>query len=441
MMNSRLSLLTLACATLLVGGCSTVGGWFDTDEETPLPGERISVLELEESLEPSQESLESFGLVMPAPWRNEFWPQAGGYPNHAMQNLMLSSTELERTWSVEIGEGSTDELPLTAQPILVDGEIFTMDTLNRLSAFDIQTGRTVWSIDVGTENEDEPVIGGGISYSAGVLYVTNGYKQIMAVQPATGKIIWKKPLPAPSRAAPTIMDGRLFALTLDNRLLALSAADGSQLWEYQGVSEAAGLVGAASPAASRDIVVPAFSSGDVVALRVHNGSVAWSDNLSAVRRFGGLAALADIKAPPVIDRGIVFAISFGGRLVAIDERTGTRIWQREIGSTSSPWLAGNHVFVMSSDNQLVALARDTGIIKWVTRIENKSEGAIYFTGPVLAGGRLFVAGSDGTIIEASPETGKVERQWNAGGPVTISPIVAGGTLYILTDDGVLSAYK
>jgi outer membrane protein assembly factor BamB len=352
------------------------------DEAPPLEGERISVLELSEALEPDDEVLEAQGLIAPQAWMNEFWPQAGGYPNHSMQNLQLNTGSLKPVWHADIGQGSTSELPLTSQPIVVDGKIFTLDTDFRLSAFDVKTGKTLWTADVSDPEEDDPVIGGGIASAAGVIYVTNGYGEILAVNPADGKIFWRRPLAAPSRAAPTVMDGRIFVSTLDNRLLALNAADGAQLWEYIGISETAGLVGAASPAASRDIVLPVFSSGELAALRVENGSVAWSDNLANMKRIGGLAGLSDIKALPVIDKGLVIGISFSGRLAAIDERSGERVWQRDIAGANTPWMAGNHLFVLTLDNQLVALGRDTGAIRWVVKLKPKdSDKKLFLTGP------------------------------------------------------------
>ena len=113
---------------LALAGCSSFKG-----DDEPLEGERISVLELQQSLEPDAQS----GAVpaMPPAWRNEFWPQAGGYPNHSMQNLELGPAPLKRAWSVDIGEGTQDNLPLTAQPIVVGGQIFTIDTDFNLSAF------------------------------------------------------------------------------------------------------------------------------------------------------------------------------------------------------------------------------------------------------------------------------------------------------------------
>lgn len=430
--------IALIALALSVAGCSV----FDKKEAPPLEGERISVLELEQALEPDDAVLEAQGLITPAPWKNSFWPQAGGYPNHSMQNLDLGEGELKKAWSTDIGKGSTDEIPLTAQPVLVDGEIFTLDTKSKLSAFDIKTGKKVWDKNIGNKEEDDNVISGGIAYASGVLYVTNGYNEVVAVHPANGDVFWRTKLPAPSRAAPTILGGRLYVTTLDNRLLAMNAKDGSVLWEHIGFSETASLIGAASPAANYDVVIPAFSSGEITALRVENGSVAWSDNLSNLKKLGGLAGLSDIRALPVIDKGLVFAISYSGRMVAIDERTGQRVWQREIGSGNTPWIAGNHIFVLTSDNELVALGRNTGSIRWVTQIESDGRSDNFFlAGPIMAGGRLILAGTSGIVIEADPNDGSIIRKWDAGDTIAIPPIVAGGVMYILDEDGTLSAYK
>lgn len=437
--------LLIACL-LFTGGCSKVSGMFGGDDSPALKGERISVLELQKSLEPDDPNLEAHGLITPDPWKNEFWPQAGGYPNHSMQNLHLGQGSVKRLWKADIGQGMTDELPLVAQPILVDGRIFTLDTDSALSAFDAGTGKQLWRANVRDLKEDDPVISGGLAFSGGSLYVTNGYDEILAVNPASGKIVWRKKIAAPSRAAPTILDGRIFVTTLDNRLLALSARDGTQLWEYSGLSETAALVGAASPAAGPEIVIPAFSSGEITALRVENGAVAWTDNLSSVRAIGGLESLSHIKALPVMDKGLVLAISFSGRIVAINQSSGERVWERELGGSNTPWVAGNHVFVLTSDQQVVALGRDTGVIRWITKLRrfknpDSKSGPVNWTGPILAGGRLLVFSDTGQAAELDPQTGKIASSWETGQRVTISPIVTGGVLYVLGNDGTLAAYK
>jgi outer membrane protein assembly factor BamB len=244
MTRKNLLLLPLL-AVLALPACSS------DDDKAPLEGERISVLELQNALEPDDAALSAQGLVTPEPWRNEFWPQAGGYPNHSMQNLALNTGALKRVWSADIGTGTTDELPLTAQPIVADGKVFTLDTESQLSAFDAQSGKNIWRVNVGKKKEkDDPVISGGVSFGGGVLYVTNGYDEVLALKPADGSVFWRKKIGAPSRSAPTILDQRVFVGTLDNRLLALNAVNGEVLWEYTGLAESAGLIGAASPAAA-----------------------------------------------------------------------------------------------------------------------------------------------------------------------------------------------
>ncbi len=417
----------------------------DKSDKAPLKGDRLSVLELQKSLQPDAVSEDTAELVVPKSWQNEFWPQAGGYPNHSMQHLALNEGAFKEAWSAKIGDGSTNELPLVAQPVVVDGRIYTLDTDSHLSAFDTKTGKQLWRTNVRDKDEDDPVIGGGMAFSNAVLYVTTGYDELLAVNPTNGKLFWRKDLPAPARAAPTIMDDRLYVSTLDSRLLALNPKDGNLLWEYVGISETAGLVGAASPAANYDIVVPVFSSGEMTALRVENGSVAWTDNLSNLRAMGGLASLSDIKGLPVIDKGLVIAVSFSGRIVAIDERSGNRVWQREIGGSQTPWVAGSHVFVVSEENELIALNRDNGAILWVTPLDKYEDGdkgdKVFWTGPIMAGGRLLLAATDGRLLEVVPETGKQLAQSRIGGSFIIPPVVADKTLYLLSENGTLMAFR
>ncbi len=443
MANFRNTLLFVSM-TLALGACSKVTSVFDSDADEPkLEGQRMSVLELQKTLQPDSENRE---LITPEPWSNAFWPQAGGYPNHSMQNPALAN-EAGRAWKTSIGAGSSDGLPITAQPVIAEGRAFTLDTNFNLRAFDLQSGKEVWKTGVENDEEDEDVISGGVSYANAHLFVTNGYAEILKVKAGDGSIVWRKRLPAPSRAAPTVIDGRVFISTLDNRVVALDENTGDTLWIYVGIAETAGLLGAASPAANADIVVAVFSSGEVTALRVENGSVAWSDNISSARQYGGgLESLSDIKALPVLDRGLVIVLSFGGKMVAFDQASGARVWQREIGGAETPWTAGNFLFVLSGDNQLIALNLEDGRIIWVTplpRYKNEEEktGPLVWKGPVMGGGRLILHGTDGEMLEVNATNGKVLRAWDSDRSPAASPVIAAKTLLLLAADGTLTAYR
>lgn len=430
-------------ATTSLAGCGD--NWFGEPEKPPLPGERKAVLDFERDLRPDETARPS-AFAGGEVWQNDVWPQAGGYPSHAMGNLALGGT-LEKVWSADIGDGSRSNLPLTAQPVVVGKSVFTLDTDATLSAFNAETGERRWSTDVRDLEEKDPVISGGIAASDGMIYVTAGYDEILCVEGTKGEIKWRAKLPSPSRAAPTVTGGRVFVTTMSNSILALNPADGAVQWEFSGLAASTGLIGAASPAADTDLVVPAFSSGEVYALRAGNGSVAWSDNLAGgTLRLGGLTALSDIRGLPVIDDNVVYAISFGGKVAAIDLNTGARRWQKDISGSKTPWVAGNRVFLISSEGQIVGLNKEDGAVLWVSqlaRFKDKEDktGPIFWTGPILAGGRLLAFSTDGRIAEIKPENGTLVREWRNGEGMRISPVIAGGTLYVLSEDGDLIAYR
>jgi outer membrane protein assembly factor BamB len=241
------------------------------------------------------------------------------------------------------------------------------------------------------------------------------------------------------------MDEKLYIITLDNRLMALSTTDGTSLWNYTGVTETTNLLGSVSPAVDSSAVILPQSSGEIFSLHIENGQAAWQDNLSAISRTGTLSGIADIRGQPVIDQGLVYAISYSGRMVALDEVSGQRVWQREIGGGEMPWAAGANVFVISTEQQLISLTRQNGDIRWITALprykDDDKDKPIVWTGPVLAGGRLISASSGGQLIEADPQDGKIIKTTDLPGPVFIPPVVAANTLFVLTQKGDLVAYR
>lgn len=436
--------LVASTCLLALSACGN-GKWFGEPEKPPLPGERKSALTYDKSLRPDSDA-QGTSFALPSSESKQEWAQAGANPSHVIENLSFSQAAPKKIWSADIGEGTRDRLPLTAQPIVIGKSIFALDTDSVLSSFDTDNGKKRWSVDVRDEAEDDPVISGGISADNGFIYATAGYDEVVCVDAIKGEIKWRGKIPSPSRAAPTIHDGRVYVTTRNNTLVALNAENGQTLWEFSGIESQTGLVGAASPAAQGDLVIPAFSSGEVYALRTVNGSVAWSDNLSSSLRLGGLNTLSDIRGLPVIHEGKVYAVSFAGKMAAIDLLTGSRVWQKEISGSKTPLISGNRIFVISSDGQIIAMDKDKGSVIWVSqlaRYQNKAErtGAIFWTGPLMAGNRLLAFSSDGRIAEISPEAGTLIRESRNGEDMRISPIIVGETMYILSEDGDLIAYR
>ncbi len=422
-----------------LAGC----GWFDSKKQ-PLPGERISVLSLDRRLEPDP-ALAKTPIALPRPVVNPDWPESGGYPNHAMQHLALPG-RLTQVWKTSVGEGSSRYSHVLSQPVVAKGRVYAMDGAVQVSAIDAATGNQLWRVDLKPKGDLGNAFGGGLAVWNKRLYASTGYGQVLALDPGDGKVIWRKDVGAPVRGGPTVADGRVFVVTVENELVVLAADDGRRLWSHNGIPETSTLLGAASPAVQGEVVVVPYTSGELFALTVENGHPVWSDNLASARNVDAVAALADIRGRPVIDRGRVYAASHSGRLAAIDLRTGDHVWEQDIGTTHGPWIAGDYLYVLSNNGELVSLTRNDGKVRWVRqlpRFENakKKEDPIEWAGPVLGGDRLIVLASDGWALSVSPYTGEPLGRQEMPAGAFLEPVIADNTLYVLTDDATLSAYR
>lgn len=430
-------------ALLLLGACST-DTWFGEEKDPPLPGERISVLALEQGLAPDPE-ISGNEILLPRPFQNSSWPQAGGYANHAMHHLAVANN-LRSVWKTDAGSGRGDNERLVASPVIADGVLFTMDSHNNVTAFKADSGQALWRTSLTPDEEDSEHFSGGLAVEGGRVFAATGFAEVVALDAKTGKTVWRQKVTAPMHAAPAVRGGRVFVVTIANTLHALGADDGRSLWSYAGTEETASLLGAASPAVDSGIVVAPFSSGELVALKVENGRVLWNDNLARTSRTRAVSALAQIRGRPIIDRGLVIAVSHAGRMAALDLVNGRRVWNKPIGSQESPWVAGDYIFVISNDQELVALSRKTGSVHWVQALpryedaEDKT-GIINWTGPVLVSNRLIVAGSDGRALAVSPYTGKMLGSDNMPDGLHLPPVVANAMVYFLTEDATVSAYR
>ena len=402
-------------------------------EEAKLPGERIAVITDPNmiALDPAEAGRP---LQLPSPQVNASWSQPGGSPSNSLGHLALGD-QPRKVWSADAGTGSSSSGRLSAVPLVADGKVYTLDAGGRVTAFAAASGAKVWSASVTPENEkSREGFGGGLAMDGGHLYAATGYGTVVSLDPSNGSVLWTKRIGKPIRSSPTAAGGKIFFVSTDNVLFALSDSDGQQLWTARGLPQAATLLSNVSPAVSGSIVVAPFPAGDVAAYEVDGGKVAWSDSLTRSTDTTAAGILGD-PARPVIDHGVVYAVSHGGKMIAASESTGERLWTLNIGSTQMPWIAGDNVYLVDLGGKLIAIGRADGKVRWTSDLPASGR----WSGPVLAGGKLWLVSGNGLLVGADARTGQLSSQVDLDTPVFVSPVVAGGRMYILADDAELIA--
>jgi outer membrane protein assembly factor BamB len=433
----------MIAAAFGASGCSVLKKGKKTN--TPVLGQRIPVLtgENDVTVDPATAALP---MSLPLAVLNTDWSQSGGNASKSMGQLVLG-TSLTNAFTVQAGKGSSLTARLAAAPIVANGHVFVTDTLGTVRAFDGRSGAQLWATQTPTDKGGaQSMYGGGLAYDRGHIYATNGLGYVVSLDERNGGMVWKVRPGGPLRGSPTVANDAVYVMSQDNQIYSLKEDDGSTNWSQPATLEIAGVFGSASPAVGQGTVVAGFSSGELNAYRYENGRQVWQDALQRTSIRTSVSSLNDIDADPVIDSGQVIAVGGGGRMVALDLITGQRQWELNLAGISTPWLAGDWIFVVTEEGKLVCVYRQNGHIRWITQLPQfqkpkSKKGEIDYSGPVLAGGRLIVTGSNGALIFVDPTTGAFQSQTSVGTGVSLPPVVANSTLYIFDDRGRLHAFR
>ncbi|MEL6872248.1 MAG: PQQ-binding-like beta-propeller repeat protein [Pseudomonadota bacterium] len=405
------------------------------EPEQRLAGKRVPVVpattgSTNRELAPADKPI---ALAAAAP--NTDWSQPRGSASNAPGHLVFNGAG-RRAWRVSVGIGSTRKGKVTASPIVYGGRIFTMDSQSLVTASSANGGGRVWRVQVAPEQEGRGEgYGGGLAIDEGRLIVSTGFGLVAALDPARGKKLWETKLGVPVRAAPTAIGGQVYVIASDGRVFSLSAADGSQLWTFQGLPQSTSLIASPSPAVFGNIVAVPYPSGDLVALKTDDGSPVWSDSLASTRT-SGLGNMSDAASPAISD-GIVYAIGHSGRMIAADAQSGERLWSLNIPGIQAPAVSNRTVFVVDTQGQAAAIDGRAGQMIWTVKLP----GAKTWSGPTLASGRLWFVSNTGALVGVDAATGRVATKAQVGSPAYVAPVVAGGQLFVLTDKAELVAFR
>ncbi len=385
-------------------------------------------------------------VTIPAATALAAWPQFFAGPAHAPGNA-AAPTGLKTAWTARVGVGGGYRQPLQASPVLAEGKVFAMDANGNVSAFSAASGTEIWKVFTRPKHTSVANIGGGIGYDSGTVYASTGYSELLSIDAGSGKINWRQELDFPARSAPTIAGGIVAVVTQNDLLLTFDAVAGTPGWRFIGkvTDSPTSVAVTGAPAYDAGIFVAGFSSGTLAALDAASGTPIWEQSFAS--SFGQASPLdfSDIVAAPVIAGGVVYAIGLGKTMLAIDLRSGAKVWERDTAGNQTICAAGGFVFVMNTAQILAAIHADDGLVCWTTQMppyvnEKKKKKPIAWTGPVMVNSLLLLTSDHGEMAFVDPVSGAITGRSKIAGPADLSPIAAGGFLVQLTRDATLTAY-
>ncbi|MDA8585232.1 PQQ-like beta-propeller repeat protein [Rhodobacteraceae bacterium] len=387
-------------------------------------------------------------IALPPQLINANWTHVSGNNSHRIAHPALGAS-LSQAWSVNIGPGNGRRHRLTADPVVSDGRIYTMDSQSGVAAFSTRGGTPLWARNL-TPAADDPKdsSSGGLAIGGGSLFATTGFGELTAMNATSGAIQWVQSFDSAASGAPTYADGVVYVVTRNSIGWALDATTGRILWQALGATSPSGINGGAAPVIAGEQVVFPLTSGQLIAANIATGDQTWAASVAGQRPGRAFSRFSDLSADPVVANGAVFVGNNSGRAGAFNAANGQRIWRVNQGAISPMAIAGGSVFLVTDENRFMRLDAETGEPIWSSdlpfftnrNIRRREKTFVHF-GPVLAGGRLILASDDGVLRQFDPVSGRLIGAVNLPDGAARNPVVAGGTLYIVTENGQLHAFR
>ena len=350
---------------------------------------------------------------------------------------------LEVLWNQKIGGGSGDRA-IRIRPAITGGRVFAASADGKIKALTENTGRIIWEAEIKDFYTKEEVafgfskgldaIIGGVGAGGDLVVVGTGSGEILALNQSDGSLAWKSRVASEVLSQPQIDDDVVVVQSIDGKVSAYDAIDGSRKWIYTTNIPSLTLRGTATPIISGDVILVGFSSGRVTLLEKETGFSGLDRRVGVAQGGSDLERLVDIDGAMAMENGRLYAVSFQGRIMSIDIATGRTLWSEEASSVSGVGTGFGNVYLASSDSQISAYNADNGREVW--RVDALLHRDI--TAPVAIGSYLAFTDLEGYLHLVAQSDGRfVGRRKIDGSGVSSGVVAEGGRLYVMGNKGSL----
>ncbi len=356
-----------------------------------------------------------------------------GLPPSEEARADLGRPVLRLRWKVLTSDHGKTRQPQEFAGVAAAGAfVYGGATGGRFFALSSETGAVRWSQPLGSVSS-RPVIG------PDRLFVGTNDGELLAVSLDHGDVLWRYTTRGPILATPRLVGDTVVFTNEADQVYALDARTGEFRWQYKGETpEEYTLRGHSGATVDGDLVYTGFGSGTFVALRLGNGSVAWSTQLK-----GEDDRFVDVDATPVVVGDTIYVTSSSGGVWALDKTTGLVRWRMPLEGPTASAAQGAAGGLTSDGERLYVTAAELGIyaldlegnILWRQGARGGGEPAA----PVVVGDKVIYVMADAGLFIADKRTGALLQWFDPGDGVSAEPVIVDDEAYVLSNRGVLYA--
>ncbi len=422
--------------------------WFGREKILNMPGERVPLVARTKDLVIDEKNKH---IDIPNSTINTKWNGSFNQFNNRSSNL---SWDANSPLSTAIGYSRPSFLVQSSIPSIDGDKLFVISVDGLIYAYDINSGSRLWTNAFFSQEENRGLLDffldkflvGGIKKEDNVLYATAGVAKVLALDATTGETFWNASFSSPIRSVPLVINDLVILQSIDNKIYALNKSDGSSVWTHFANSEDLSSLAVSTPLERGQFIIAKFNHDEVVAIDKNTGEELWSNGLVSQQR-SGLVARSSFNSNSSFHLGENYLVTSNskGHIFKIDLQTGAVVWDKDIAATGKSWLVGDHLFFISTSNDLIALDTHDGKVTWVLGLSKQSESGkpipdLYVSNPVVADGYVYVLNNKSELFQIDVSAGKIITTLAIPKDVYLGPIFANGHMFVISNNGVLTVF-
>ena len=320
---------------------------------------------------------------------------------------------ISTVWSKKIGQG-VGEKALRIEPKIHGKRVISASPDGKVKSHFADSGNEIWTVDIKDIFKEQnfsselsgnlDVLTGGVEANSEYVFVCSATGHLFALNQIDGSFAWRAPISSESLSPPRVDNDLLVIQTIDGKVAAYDASDGSKRWEYAAKIPPLTLRGTSTPAVYEDIVIAGFSNGRIAFITRDDGLAAYERIIGVPEGVSDLEKLVDLDGEMAIENNVLYIAGYQGRLIAIDLRAGEILWEKEASSLVGVSVGFGNVYLISADGKVIAYNGTNGREVWrVEALLNRNLNAPLVTGSFLAftdfeGYLHLLAQSDGRFV-------------------------------------------
>ena len=190
--------------------------------------------------------------------------------------------------------------------------------------------------------------------------------------------------------------------------------------------------------AANGVIFFSSDDGKLVALRQDTGDKLWEQKLASGEGRTDIERLDDADGSVVLDGSTLYGAAYHGNMVAVDGPSGRPLWNHPFSSFGSLDVSGNAIYGVNDDSQVWAFDKSGGTDLW----KNDALKYRWLTSPAVQGNYVVVGDIEGYVHWLQTGDGALAaRERLSKKPIRAQPVVVGDTVYVEDVKGHIGAYR